>query len=1062
MRGLLHIGFMLFLVARRSAAFSAGRIIVPDLVSRPSTLRRWSKNHCYWNAAPKQCPSAGPRPRADCRCFSSSTKPAAGLDLSSSSSSERPQDEAIRNHQPDDRIAYQELKSIATQLFRHDDLYYNNAVVTTSNNDDDDATAATITPISDDEYDALAAREAELCQTYPLLWQRWKDESGLGERATRYQGRVGQSTHSSSSRQKQTHLVPMLSLDNVHDTAQLLAWLERVRQKITKHHNTATEAAQVPILTEPKLDGVSLSLRYERNNNNNASYALQWACTRGDGRRGTDVTQAVRDMKSLPEQIHCGTTNNIDTAAVGLPDYLEVRGEVVLPTSVFQKLRDEAVDGSGDGSSTILATFANARNAASGILQRYKEQQNATTINETDTEHSPVITESQELRSKLRFYAYQVVHDGNNPLFENALETRRILEEQGFSTPHPVISSTLILPANDSEALSEKDIPNNMLEYYEILREFRINGTTHKDYQWGDFDVDGCVHKLVHESHRQLLGNSNRFPRWAVAHKFPPTAVVTDLLGMEVQVGRTGALTPVAILKPVDVAGVTVQRATLHNFPHMRQVLGDVDRVRKGCSVVVRRAGDVIPQVVSRVVVEDAIDGEQVGSLNNTDSIDTPSNEFIALSTPTHCPACGSVASFDDENATARHESSVGKVLRCQGPPLLCPPRAVGAIRHAFSRDTLEIKGLSEKRIEQLMEAGFLKKPSDLFSLANDSAKLEELAELEGWGKKSAQNLEAEAMRVARDGVSLSRFIQSLGIRLVGNNASPLLAAAYGSVGAFVEDLEKAVDFDNGSPKADRPPFSRLEGDSDLNKGIGPVMLASLWEFASQKEMVDAARELADSILVIDDTSNADVSPSTDRDVSDALQTPLSGLSVVFAGKIPGLTQAKAKLLAKQMGATATPATISKSTGCVVSTKNGGKKREQAEQLGIRVIEGDDFLKMVDDFDVEVPETEPAQAPKGPEAVVPVSPLSGLSVVFTGSVPGYSRQELQKLAKENRASREPWSAHCRHRRISKNGRRLLPGKRSGSTMTQSHHFGGPFFRASLLSSTATFCRLDLL
>jgi len=1028
MRGLLYFGLMMFLalVCRRSAAFSAGRIIVPGDLWRPSTLlRRWSNNHCYWNAAPKQC--HGPRPRADCRCFSSSTKPqeglgvaapaTAGLDLSSSP------DGASRNHQPDDRIAYQELKSIATQLFRHDDLYYNSA--TTSNNND--ATAATITPISDDEYDALAAREAELCQQHPLLWQRWKDESGLGERATRYQGRVGIATTTaiSSQRPKQTHLVPMLSLDNVHDTAQLLAWLERVRQKMIRGNTAATTTTEVPILTEPKLDGVSLSLRYERSNsnNNNTEYALQWACTRGDGRRGTDVTQAVRDMKSLPEQINCWTTYNTDTAAVGLPDCLEVRGEVVLPTSVFQKLRDEAVDDSGDGSSTILATFANARNAASGILQRYKEQQNATD-SETDTEHSP-ITESQELRSKLRFYAYQVVHDGNNPLFENALETRRILEEQGFSTPHPVISSTLILPANDSEALSEKDIPNNMLEYYEILREFRINGTTHKDYQWGDFDVDGCVHKLVHESHRQLLGNSNRFPRWAVAHKFPPTAVVTDLLGMEVQVGRTGALTPVAILKPVDVAGVTVQRATLHNFPHMRQVLGDVDRVRKGCSVVVRRAGDVIPQVVSRLVVEDAIDGEQVGSLDNTDSSDTTSDEFISLSTPTHCPACGSVASFDDANATARHEPSVGQVLRCQGPPLLCPPRAVGAIRHAVSRDTLEIKGLSEKRIEQLMEAGFLKKPSDLFSLAKDRAKLEELAKLEGWGKKSVQNLEAEAKRVARDGVSLSRFIQSLGIRLVGNNASPLLAAAYGSVGAFVEDLEKAVDFDNGSPKADRPPFSRLEGDSDLNKGIGPVMLASLWEFASQKEMVDAARELAGSIRVIDDTSNADVSPSTDRDVSDALQTPLSGLSVVFAGKIPGLTQAKAKLLAKQMGATATPATISKSTGCVVSTKNGGKKREQAEQLGIRVIEADEFLKMLDDFDVEVPETEPAQAPKEPDAVVPMSPLSGLSVVFTGSVPGYSRQELRKLAKEMGAKSTPGS-------ISKSTGLLVLGEKGGS------------------------------
>ena len=337
----------------------------------------------------------------------------------------------------------------------------------------------------------------------------------------------------------------------------------------------------------------------------------------------------------------------------------------------------------------------------------------------------------------------------------------------------------------------------------------------------------------------------------------------------------------------------------------------------------------------------------------SADTDDTNSTDFLSLLTPTSCPACGSAASFDDTNATSRSKSSVGQVLRCQGPSLLCPPRAIGALQHAFSRDALDVKRISEKRIEQLMNAGFLRTPSDIFSIANDEAKLEELADLDGWGERSVHILASEAKRVATEGVTLSRFIYSLGIRLAGVHSSSLIAAAYGNVNAFLEDLERSAKLDaESTDNTQAPPFACLQEESEATKGIGPVLLASLSDFASQKEMVAAARQLAQSIRVLDDTNMAvsTADATSDGELSSSTITPLSGLSVVFTGSVPGLTRTAAKKLAKEMGAKSTPGSVSKSTGLVVSGVKGGKKHKQAEELGVRVIDADEFLKMVDKF----------------------------------------------------------------------------------------------------------------
>lgn len=862
---------------------------------------------------------------------------------------------------------YRELQAVATLLNQHDSLYYNN--------DYDSEVSPTIEPISDEEYDALATREAQLCEQYPDLWRQWQDESGLGSAgATRYQGRVGcidvnNTNATAQPRLKRTHLRPMLSLDNVHNKGQLLAWLERVRKKLVAE--SIPTLTNITVLTEPKLDGLSLSLQYIRLDNSKdvdcthifgieeagddaIIYSLQSASTRGDGRKGTDVTVAVREMQSLP--LNFSINFNSATA----PEILEVRGEIVLPQTAFRKIQQEqAAVADGDVSSnSTLTQFSNARNAASGILLR-KEQ----LVPKTNGS----LTESVELRSQLRFYAYDIVVAArDSTLITDGVQTRSLLQSSGFSVPEPSITTTLLLGEEKNVTQwTETDI-RDMLHYHDALRVYReelntaylpargeskrgSKKTVRSGLQWGDFDMDGCVHKISNGKFRTLLGTSNRAPRWAVAHKFPPTAVVTEIVDVEVQVGRTGALTPVAVLKPVDVDGVIVQRATMHNFPHMQQMLGRVDRVLKGSTVVVRRAGDVIPQVVSRVVSNPMRD-EELLFMHGENSDD----DYISLAMPSRCPACGSAIVVDNKNKNETSSGeSVGQILRCGGPPLLCPPRAVAALQHAYSRDALDVTGLSDAKIQQLMDAGFLRMPSDVFAIANDAAKLLEIANLDGWGIKSVNNLASVAKQVANDGVTLRRFIFALGIRFVGVHSSAQIATLYGNVDAFLSDIEEAASLKSTTTTSDdekgRETFFRLREDSEVTKGIGPVLLASLCDFASEKALVAAASHLAKCIKVLDESSQITNENSNDRIASTATK-PLSGLSVVFTGSIADLSRSAAQKLAKDMGAKSTPSTVSKTTGMVVSGEGGGKKREQAEKLGVRILDADEFLQMAENF----------------------------------------------------------------------------------------------------------------
>ena len=803
----------------------------------------------------------------------------------------------------DDEV-YQELKWLSREIQRHDVLYYSQQPP----------------ELTDDEFDALVEREQTLAETYPHLLQRWQEESGLGRQTTR-QGRVGVSMGAPGGAQqleprfKRKHLAPMLSLDNVYNDEQLWAWLKRIPKVLDEDPDGVPTPTKVTIYTEPKLDGVSLSLRYRKQQQSvslpssslsHTIYDLEWASTRGDGQQGQDVTFAVRAMnQTIPQQLISPLSS--------LPETIEIRGEVVLPKSEFDKISELMPN----------VTFSNARNAASGILLR------------KETEEEVAQMEASQLRCKMCFYAYDMVVAVEESLGLDGNEVQEYLAKMGFSIPSPVTETVLNLTFNETMENWPDDRIAPMLSFYQALKTHRegIDGSqrnqtnTTQIYDWGDFEMDGCVHKISQSWLRQVLGRSMKSPKWAVAHKFPPKAFVTKLLGVTVQVGRTGALTPVAILDPVDCGGVTVQRATLHNFGHLQQMFGGTSTA-VGTSVLVRRAGEVIPQVVQR------IGNSQVNK----------GGEIISLDAPKHCPACSSPVVLDDITSTG-----AGQILRCGGPPLLCPPRAVTSLAHAFSRDAMDVSGLSESRIEQLMDAGLLHLPSDIYRL--DDEGWAAVQELRGWGPKSCRNLRSAAERVSTTGVSLSRFIYSLGIRHLGKGSSELVASCYLTKDAFLEALDKASEItelsDDEVDPVDRP-FSALQG----QLGVGPVLIQSLVNFSKSKELLNAAKTLSQVLRVNDEEIHAE-EPSTRSDATSEerreVRLPWKGLRVVFTGSIPDYSRSESQKLAKRLGAKATPESVSKSTDLVVFGDKGGKKLDQAYSLGIRTLAAADFVKLVDE-----------------------------------------------------------------------------------------------------------------
>lgn len=548
---------------------------------------------------------------------------------------------------PSEDEAREEISRLSREIAAHDARYYQ-----------DDAPT-----ISDAEYDKLRRRLTELEDQFPQLLMADSPSQRVGAAPTEKFSKV-------------THAVPMLSLGNAFAREDVEEFLARVRRFLE-----LSADAEIAVVAEPKIDGLSFSARYEHGK-------LVQAATRGDGAVGEDITENIKTIPSFPQSLK------------GAPDVLEVRGEVYMKKSDFAAL-NKAREAEGE------ALFANPRNAAAGSLRQL----------------DAAITASR----KLSYFVY-AWGELSAPLASTQYDAVKRLGALGFDI-NPKMQRWLSVD--------------------EILQQYEKTG---KERQALSYEIDGMVYKVDRLDWQQRLGQVARAPRWAIAHKFPAEQAVTKVENIEVQVGRTGALTPVARLVPVNVGGVMVSNATLHNEDEIAR-LG----VRIGDSVVIQRAGDVIPQVVR--VRDDLPRGAQ------------------AYVFPETCPVCGSHA--------VREEGEVAR--RCTGG-LTCPAQAVERLRHFVARDAMDIEGLGEKQIAAFFEEGAIRAPQDIFTLeVRDKESLAPLKNRKGWGDLSASNL-FKAIQDAR-ARSLPRFIFALGIRHIGEETAKLLARHFGTF----EKLQEAT-----------------------------------------------------------------------------------------------------------------------------------------------------------------------------------------------------------------------------------------------------------------------------
>ena len=644
--------------------------------------------------------------------------------------------------------------------------------------------------IPDHEYDALL-RELEAVEAaHPDLV--------TAESPTQ---RVGAAP--SESFAEAVHEVAMLSLANGFDEGEVRAFDRRIRDRLA-----AEEGGEYPVdyVGEVKIDGLAISLLYERGR-------LVRGATRGDGVRGEDVTANVRTVRAIPLRL----------LGDSCPARVEVRGEIFMPRSGFERMNDEQRE-RGE------RTYANPRNAAAGALRQL----------------DPAVTATRPL--SLYCYGTGLVGDG-------AVLPARHCDMLDFL-------AALGLPVSPHSRRLE-DIDACLAYHAEIGR---IRDSL-------DHDIDGVVFKLNDFAARAIVGQVSRAPRWALAYKFPAQEALTRVAGIDVQVGRTGALTPVARLEPVEVGGVTVTNATLHNQD-------EIDRkdVRVGDTVWVRRAGDVIPEVI-RVVPEHRPEGAEPFRL------------------PKRCPVCGSEAT--------RVEGEVA--LRCTGG-LICPAQRKQAIRHFASRRALDIEGLGEKLVDQLVERGMVETVADVFGLT-EKKKRDALAGLDRMGEKSADNLVAGIKRAR--GTTLDRCLFALGIRDVGEATAAALAAHFGTLRALRDAPEEA-----------------LVEVSD----VGPVVAASVRRFfddAGNVEIVNAlAREL----------------PELSREETAAVRTvepapsPLAGKTIVLTGTLESMSRDDARRRLQALGAKVT-GSVSKRTDFVVAGESAGSKLDKAHALGVPVID---------------------------------------------------------------------------------------------------------------------------
>jgi DNA ligase (NAD+) len=684
-----------------------------------------------------------------------------------------------------------ELKRLADEMSHHDKLYHAN-----------DAPE-----ISDADYDALKRRNLALEAKYPEL-----------KRIDSPSDKVGAPVADGFS--KIAHKVPMLSLDNAFVDQDVHDFSARIKRFLSLASSDA-----VPLTAEPKIDGLSMSLRYEKGQ-------LVSAATRGDGAVGENVTSNVRTIKDIPQSL---------PTDADVPDVMEVRGEVYLRRDDFIELnkRQEALG---------KPLYVNPRNTAAGSLRQLDAK----------------VTASRPLK----FFAYAWGDVQPKLPADTQMGMVEKFKQWGFSV------NPLMQKFEDISAL---------LAHYRKIEDERPDLP---------YDIDGVVYKVDDLALQARLGFISRSPRWAIAHKFPAEKAVTRLNAIDIQVGRTGALTPVARLEPITVGGVVVTNASLHNAEEVER-LG----VRVGDIVRIQRAGDVIPQVL-----------EVVSSLDDAVDFDFPKI----------CPCDLKTDVVQEKTASG----VAGVIRRCSGE-FSCPYQRKEHLKHFVSRKAFDIDGLGEKQIEAFYQDKTLdiSSPADIFTLAKrDAANFTKLKNRDGYGDTSAQKL-FDAIEQKRT-ISLEKLIFALGARHVGEATGKTLARAYGTWSGF----ETAVLAVTNGDEAACQEFLALDD-------IGPAVIDSLRQFF----LGEKNRKMVDDLIIELNILDA-VAPTGDSSVS--------GQTVVFSGKLERMSRDEAKAMAERMGAKVA-GSISKKTDLLVAGPGAGSKLKKATDLGIKTISEDDWFDLV-------------------------------------------------------------------------------------------------------------------
>ncbi len=722
-----------------------------------------------------------------------------------------------------EKEAAAELKRLAEEIAAHDRRYYQQDAPT----------------VSDAEYDALRQRNAAIEARFSHLKRTDSPSERVG--AAPATGRFPTVRHA----------LPMLSLENAFGE-------EDVRDFVGQMYRFLGWSKDEPIVltAEPKIDGLSMSLRYEAG-------TLVLGATRGDGVTGEDVTANVRTIKDIPHKL-----------PKGVPAVVEVRGEIYLGKKDFLRLNEEQAKAG-------KPLYVNPRNTAAGSL-RQKDPAN--------TAMRP-----------LRFFAYAWGEMSAMPA-DTQMGMVKLFGKWGFP-----VNTLMHRCAGVDEAL---------VDYAEIEKQ---RGSL-------DYDIDGVVYKVDSLALQERLGYRTRSPRWAVAHKFSAEKATTVLEAIDIQVGRTGALTPVARLEPVTVGGVTVVNATLHNEDYIAGIGNDGEPIRGGKdlrvgdTVTIQRAGDVIPQIID---------------------VDLSLRPKAAkpYRFPQVCPECGSHVVRETNPNTGRRDS----VTRCTGG-LICPAQAVERLKHFVSRSGFDIEGFGDKYAQLLFDEGLVRRPADIFTLHKraDAVRKARLKQREALaierektlGRKRQKTL-AESERgfkdidnllasiEARRSVSLNRFIFALGIRHVGEGNAKLLARNYGNYDAFHKAMVAA-----GDPESDA--WAEL----DAIAGIGDVVARAVVDFYAE----DHNREAVAALL-----KEVTVEPEEEIDTS---SSPVAGKTVVFTGTLERMSRDEAKAMAERLGAKVS-GSVSKKTDLVVAGPGAGSKLKDAQKFGVQVIDEDGWFRLV-------------------------------------------------------------------------------------------------------------------